>query len=45
MGDDKRAQVDKVLANLARQTNLTFRREKRKVNVWFVAPLSPGPQL
>ncbi len=36
MDEDRMAKVNKVLANLARQTSLTFTIERRPVDVWFV---------
>lgn len=34
--EDRMAKVNKVLANLARQTSLTFTIERRSVDIWFI---------
>jgi len=34
--EDRMAKVNKVLANLARQTSLTFTIERRPVDIWFI---------
>jgi RNA polymerase sigma factor (sigma-70 family) len=33
---DRRAAIDRLIGNLAQQTSMTFTREQRKVEVWFV---------
>ena len=39
MGEDRMAKVNKVLANLAQQTSLTFTIEPRPVDIWFVVEI------
>jgi len=36
MDEDRMAKVNKVLANLARQTSLTFTIKRRPVDIWFI---------
>jgi len=36
LGPERDAKLDRLLANLARQTSLTFTKELRKVNIWYI---------
>jgi len=36
-GPERSTKLDMLLANLSKQTSLTFTKERRKVNVWFIA--------